>query len=407
MAQAFEGVRILDFTQVLAGPAATNYFCMLGADIIKVENPKSGDQFRTLMKTERFADYGMSPGFMTLNTGKRSLAIDLKHPQAKEIIFRLLESCDVVVENFRAGVIEKLGFGYDAIRAAKPDIIYCSISGYGQQGPKAGAPAYDGAIQAASGMMSVTGHAESGPTRTGYTVVDMSTAVTAAFAISTALYRRRETGLGQRLDVSMMDTAIWMQSPLLTAYTVGNDLLGLNGNNSPAMTPTSNVFPASDGYLQITGLTDDHAAGIVAALGLDANADPRLASYQAMCDHHDEVRDLFAEVMRTKPLAHWLERLTAARVPHAPIRTYPDVVADPQLTHREILVDAPVPSSTVEGAGHEVPLVGAAFMADQDGPEIKGPPPVIGEQTDAVLAEAGYSADEIAALRQAGVMGND
>jgi CoA:oxalate CoA-transferase len=404
MPHAFAGLRILDFSQVLAGPACTNFFAMQGADVIKVENPVAGDQFRGLMKTDKFDDYGMSPGFMSLNTGKRSLAIDLKHPQAKAIIHRLIESSDILVENFRAGVIETLGYSYDAVRAIKPDIIYCSVSGYGQEGPKAGAPAYDGAIQAASGMMSVTGHPETGPTRTGYTVVDMSTAVTAAFAISAALHRRRDAGLGQRLDVAMMDTAMWMMSPLMSSHIVGGEEFKLNGNNSPVMTPTSNVFPASDGYLQITGLTEQHAAAIVEVLELDAS-DSRLQSTQTMRDNHDEVRDMFAAAMRERPLTHWLERLSAAKVPHAPIRDYQGVLADPQLAHRGILVDAPVPASATAATGENVQLIGAAYVADQDGPAVTGPAPVLGEHINAVLAEAGYSPAEVAAFREAGVFG--
>ncbi|MBU2534106.1 MAG: CoA transferase, partial [Alphaproteobacteria bacterium] len=354
----------------------------------------------------KYADFGMSPGFMSLNTGKRSLAVDLKHPKARDIIFRLIETADVVAENFRSGVIEQLGYGYEAVKAVKPDIVYCSISGYGQNGPKRGAPAYDGAIQASSGMMSVTGHPESGPTRTGYTVVDMSTAVTAAFAISSALYRRRETGLGQYLDVAMLDTAMWMMTPLLASHMVGNEAFALNGNNSPAMTPTSNVFPCADGYIQVTGLTDQHAAGIVAALELGALNDPRLASYQSMCDHHDEVRELFAATMRGKTLAHWMERLSALKVPHAPIREFPDVLEDPQLIHRGILCDAPAPTgSPAAAAGETVRLIGAAFVGDHDGPAVTGPPPGLGEHTNAVLAEAGYSAEQIEALRAEGVFG--
>lgn len=397
MPHAFAGLRILDFSQVLAGPACTNFFAMQGADVIKVENPTAGDQFRGLMKTDKYNDFGMSPGFMSLNTGKRSVAIDLKHPQAKEIIFRL-------IENFRAGVIDKLGYGYDAVRAVKPDIIYCSISGYGQKGPKAGAPAYDGAIQAASGMMSVTGHPETGPTRTGYTVVDMSTAVTAAFAVSAALHRRRDTGLGQRLDVAMMDTAMWMMMPLMVSHMVAGDEFKLNGNNSPVMTPTSNVFAASDGYLQITGLTQAHAEAIVEALQLDA-ADPRLASVKTMSDHHDDVRELFTDAMRERPLAHWLERFTTLKVPHAPIRDYAEVIADPQLRHRGIVVDAPRPAGATPTGDDTVGLFGAAYIANEDGPAVTGPAPVLGEHTAAVLAEAGYTETEVAALREDGVFG--
>lgn len=405
MPHAFAGLRVLDFTQVLAGPACTNFFAMLGADVVKVENPQSGDQFRTIMRTKKFTDYGMSPGFMALNTGKKSLAIDLKHPKARDIIFRLVESSDVLVENFRAGVIDTLGFGYEAVKAAKPDIIYCSISGYGQSGPKAGAPAYDGAIQASSGMMAVTGHPETGPTRTGYTVVDMSTALTAAFAISAALHRRRDSGLGQRIDVAMLDTAMWMMGPLMMSHMIGGEPFGLNGNNSPAMTPTSNVFPCSDGFIQITGLTDGHAAGIVAALGLGHLHDPRLATYQAMSDHHDDVKELFAATMRGKPQAHWMEKLAAQKVPHAAIRTYDQVLSDPQLEHRGIIVDAPAPVGTQVDAGMSVRMIGQAFTANEDGPAVFGPPPVLGEHVDAVMIAAGYSPEEIAALREDGVFG--
>lgn len=405
MPHAFGGLRILDFSQVLAGPACTNFFAMLGADVIKVENPNSGDQFRTIMRTDKFADYGMSPGFMALNTGKKSLAIDLKHPKARDIIFKLIEQSDVLVENFRAGVIDTLGFGYEAVKAVKPDIIYCSISGYGQAGPMAGAPAYDGAIQASSGMMSVTGHPDTGPTRTGYTVVDMSTALTAAFAISAALHRRRDQGLGQRIDVAMLDTAMWMMGPLMMSHMIGGETFGLKGNNSPVMTPTSNVFPCSDGFVQITGLTDAHAAGIVAALELGGLNDPRLASYQAMSDHHDEVKELFSAAMRGNTQAHWMEKLAAQKVPHAPIRTYEQVLADPQLEHRGIVVDAPAPTGTPPAVGATLPIIGQAFVANEDGPDIFGPPPRLGEHVDMIMAQAGYSADEVAKLREEGVFG--
>ncbi len=406
MAHAFTGIRILDFSQVLAGPAATSFFAMLGADVIKVENPTDGDQFRILMKTDKFEDYRMSPGFMSLNTAKRSLAIDLKHERAKDVIWRLIETADVVVENFRAGAIEDLGFGYDAVRARRPDIIYCSISGYGQTGPMRGRPAYDGAIQAASGMMSVTGHPETGPTRAGYTVVDMSTALTAAFAISQALYRRRETGAGQRLDVAMLDTSIWMMSPLYSAHLLAGETFGLIGNDSPAKLPTANVFPTSDGYLQISGLTREHAKGLCEVLEIEeAESDPRLADLEAMTRHHDELRDYFSDIIRTKPLAHWVERLREARIPHAPIRDFAAATRDPQLAHRDIIRTAPAPSGRAACADAEVPIVGMSFTADDDGPEVFGAPPMVGEHIDAILEEAGYSADEVAELRASGVFG--
>lgn len=405
MAHAFEGIRILDFSQVLAGPAATHFFAMLGAEVIKIENPASGDQFRNLLATEAFEDYGMSPGFMTLNTGKRSLAIDLKHPDAKEVVLRIARTADVVVENFRAGVIDELGFGYEAVRAVRQDIVYCSISGYGQTGAMQGAAAYDGAIQAASGMMSVNGHPETGPTRTSYTVVDMSTAITAAFAISSALFRRQATGESQRLDVAMYDTALWMMAPLMAAHMVGREEFGLIGNNSPVMTPTANVFQTADGHIQVTALTDAQGAALVAILGLNPHEDARLQTQKTMSAHHDAVRELFAERLQTQTTAHWAERLGEAKVPHAPVRDFEGAITDPQLAHRGIVQDVPAPKGSTHDAIDPMKLIAAAFTADADGPAIFSAPPVLGQHNTDVLTKCGFTVGEVAALREAGVFG--
>ena len=175
--------------------------------------------------------------------------------------------------------------------------------------------------------------------------------------------------------------------------------------NSPVLTPTSNVFPCSDGFIQITGLTDGHAAGIVAALDLGGLNDPRLKNYQAMSDHHDEVKELCAAAMRGNTQAHWMEKLAEQKVPHAPIRTYEQVLADPQLVHRGIILDAAAPTGTPPTAGPTLPIIGQAFVANEDGPDIFGPPPRLGEHVDTVMAQAGYSADEVAKLRGEGVFG--
>src|SRR5690606_34176038 len=207
MPKAFSGIRVIDFSQVLAGPFGAEQLALLGADVIKVEQPKGGDQSRTMMSDEAHARLGLSPMFLSMNSGKRSITLDLKHAAAKEIVHRLVRNADVVIENFKAGTMDRMGFGYEALKALNPKLIYCSVSGFGQTGPFAGAAAYDGAIQAASGMMSVTGHEETGPTRAGFTVVDLSTGLTAAFAIAAALFRRQVTGEGQHLDVAMLGVA--------------------------------------------------------------------------------------------------------------------------------------------------------------------------------------------------------
>ncbi len=398
MAQAFTGIRIVDFTQVLAGPFATQQLALLGADVIKIEEPVSGDQTRGLWN-DSADNAGMSPSFMSCNLGKRSLTLNLKAPEAQDIVYALVKDADVVVENFRAGVMDKLGFGYDALRALKPDLVYCSVSGYGQTGPKAGVPAYDGAIQADSGMMAITGHPETGPTRTGYMPVDMGTALNTAFAISAALYRRLATGEGQRLDVAMMDTAVVLQTPQVSNYLVNGKLPELFGNRSPTGQPTANSFQTADGYMNVLALKEAQATALFTAIGrADVLKDERFATAPARMSHYDETYALIAEVLKTQPTAHWLEVFSAATVPAASIRAYPEVIADPQFEHRDTFIPFP-------GAGDDgVRLVRAGYGTNADGPETDRPPPRKGEHTAEVLSELGYDDAAITALQDAGVV---
>ena len=253
MPQAFEGIRIIDFTQVLAGPFAVMQLALLGAEVIKVEQPETGDQTRGLMSNTR--NQGMSPSFMGMNLNKKSITLNLNSAEAKEIVKKLVLEADVLVENFKAGTMQRMGLSYEELLVVKPDLIYCSVTGYGQDGPKAGEAAYDGAIQASSGMMSQTGHPTTGPTRTGFMPVDMSTALNTAFAISTSLYRKAQTGKGQYIDVAMMDTAVVMQAAQYDNYLNQGNLVGLLGNASPTKQPTANLFPTKDGFIQVTALS--------------------------------------------------------------------------------------------------------------------------------------------------------
>lgn len=408
MSLSFSGLRIVDFTQVLSGPGATHLFCLLGADVIKIENPQSGDQMRQLMPTDKSDEYGMSPGFMSVNYGKRSVALDLKHPAASEIITKLLESADVVVENFRAGAIEKLGYGYDAVKAIKPDIIYCSISGYGQQGPMRGTGAYDGAIQAASGMMSMNGHESTGPTRSTFMSADMSTALSSAFAISSALYRRSQTGEGQRLDVSMMDTAIWLMNAQFARYFVGDLIGGLEGNTSPTRQPTADVFPTADGYVQISALSEGHVASVFEITGLDAlYASATASTPAARADNREEIYDQLVAAIGKRETKHWVDHFIAAKIPCAEIRDVERVTTDPQLDFRDVIQPVPAPGQTPGDEADMLKLIGAPFIANVDGPAVHGPPPVLGEHTQSILSEMGYSAEMIAQFQQEGLFGDD
>ena len=394
--QALTGVRILDFSQVLAGPFATQLMAQLGAQVIKVEQPVGGDMTRGLMSA---SSDGMAPSFLAANLGKRSLTLDLKNPKAKEIVHKLVAEADVLVENFKPGTIERLGFGFEAMKAIKPDLVYASISGFGQTGPRANLPAFDGAIQAYSGMMSISGHAETGPVRSGYFSVDMSTALNAAFAITAALLRRTNTGEGQRIDVSMLDTAMFMQSPQMTGYLVSGKAPELNGNASPTKQPTSNVFASSNGYVQVIAMKETQVQALFTELGMPE----RYAEFNeptVRLARRDEVHGLIAPMIAAQTTEYWLEALDAIGVPVSAIQDFPTIAEEPQLAHREVFV---------EQAHHlhpneSVKVVRAAHVAEPGNPSIQGPTPTLGAHTDDILGELGYGLDQIKAMRDEGVV---
>jgi crotonobetainyl-CoA:carnitine CoA-transferase CaiB-like acyl-CoA transferase len=399
MTRAFTGIRIIDFTQVLAGPFATQQLAQLGADVIKIEQPGSGDQTRGLMAAA--TDAGMAPSFLTCNIGKRSVTLNLKAPEARAIVFALVRSADVVVENFTPGVMKRLGLDYPALSAIKPDLVYCSISGYGQTGPKSELAAYDGAIQAASGMMAITGHPETGPTRTGYMPVDMATALNTAFAISAALYRRSVTGAGQYLDVAMMDTAMVMQAPQVSNYLIHGVLPELFGNRSPTRQPTANVFATADGHIQVVALKEPQVKKLFAVLGVEARyPEPAFSTADARIANTPAVNALLTTAFARADTKTWEHKLVDAGVPVAEIRSFDAVVADPQFEQRNAFVAFDLPGA----AGARARVVGSAYVASADGPRPDRPPPLLGEHTDEVLAEIGYSAAAIAALRERGVI---
>ena len=394
--QALTGVRILDFSQVLAGPFATQLMAQLGAQVIKVEQPVGGDMTRGLMSA---SSDGMAPSFLAANLGKRSLTLDLKNPKAKEIVHKLVAEADVLVENFKPGTIERLGFGFEAMKAIKPDLVYASISGFGQTGPRANLPAFDGAIQAYSGMMSISGHAQTGPVRSGYFSVDMSTALNAAFAITAALLRRTNTGEGQRVDVSMLDTAMFMQSPQMTGYLVTGKAPELNGNASPTKQPTSNVFASSNGYVQVIAMKETQVQALFTELGMPE----RYAEFNeptVRLARRDEVHGLIAPMIAAQTTEYWLEALDAIGVPVSAIQDFPTIAEEPQLAHREVFV---------EQAHHlhpnqSVKVVRAAHVAEPGNPSIQGPTPTLGAHTDDILGELGYSVDQIKAMRDEGMV---
>lgn len=396
MAKAFENIKVADFSQVLAGPFATQQLALLGAEVVKVELRGAGDQARGMLTSGWYRENRMSPLYLSVNAGKRSMTLNLKHERAKDIVHRLVKDSDVFIQNFKGGVIDRMGFGYEAIKEINPSIVYCSISGYGQEGPKAGAAAYDSAIQAAAGMITTTGYPENGPTRIGFTVVDMTTGITAAYAIAAALFRRQVTGEGQFLDVAMLDSALTQLGPLVANYTVAGEAPKLNGNASLTGLACAEQYPCKEGYVLLAVLLDNQVAALFDVLGKpDLIEDPRFATHQDRLDHYDDLRATLEALFQGDTAANWVPKLAAAGAPASELLTVPQAVEQPQLQHRNVIMDLPPPA----GMDQAIRTVGSGFQSPSDTPGTDVPPPGIGEHTDEILAELGYDSETIASLR--------
>ncbi|MGY3360967.1 crotonobetainyl-CoA:carnitine CoA-transferase CaiB-like acyl-CoA transferase [Bradyrhizobium sp. GM0.4] len=273
MTRPFEGVKILDFTQVLAGPYASYQLALLGADVVKVERREGEDMRRTPLSRE-WAERGLAPAFQAINGNKRSLTLDLQKPDAIAIVKKLAAQVDVVMENFRPGVMDKLGIGYEALSAINPKLIYCAVSGFGQTGPDRLRPGYDGKMQALSGIMAITGHPETGPTRAGFAVCDVLSGATAAFGVSSALYQRDRTGKGQLIDVSMLEATMAFLSGQIADWSVAGHRQQLSGNQAVSRRTTANLFRCGDGHILLAVNNEKQYRALMSALGRE---DPRSA----------------------------------------------------------------------------------------------------------------------------------
>jgi crotonobetainyl-CoA:carnitine CoA-transferase CaiB-like acyl-CoA transferase len=335
---------------------------------------------------------------MGINSNKRSLTLDLQKPKAVEIVKRLANDADVVWENFRPGVMERFGLGYEALKAINPKLIYCAVSGFGQNGPERGTAAFDGKLQAMSGIMSITGHEDKGPTRAGFALCDTIGAMTAAFAVASALYQRKETGEGQFVDVSMLDAALSFLSGQVAEYTVTGHIHRQYGNLSSTGKVTGNRFKAGEGDLMLAVMTERQFSNLMKGLGReDALADPRFADWPSRSKNEPALRAIIEDALASDSAKNWEKRLTVVDVPCAGIWEISEIVHHPQLAHRDVL-------QKIESPEGELTLVGSGFRLAHGGGGIDRPPPRIGEHNAEILAETGYDAAEIAAFKDEGVV---
>jgi len=382
MTRPFSGIRILDFTQVFAGPFGSYQLALLGADVIKIERP-GGEDMRFSPPSKEWSDRAMAPMWASANANKRALALDLKDPDAVAALRHMAKSADVVMENFRPGVMDRLGLGYEALSAINPKLVYCAVSGFGQNGPWRETAAYDGRIQAASGIMSVTGHPETGPVRAGFAVCDAIGGMTAAFAVASALFQRSHTGKGQSVDVSMFDAALSFLSPAVVEYLVAGHLQGQYGNQAVSRKPTANLFRAGDGHLLLAVNNEKQFRALCAALGReDLPEDPRFADWEARSRNAAALRAIIEAAFARGGAEVWEARLEEAGAPSARICSIADAVAHPQLAHRDALQE-------IEGPWGPMRLVGSGFRLEHGSGAIDRPPPLPGQHTEEVLREAG------------------
>lgn len=395
MTRPFEGVRIIDATHVLAGPFATYQLAVLGADVIKIEPPRAMDQVREQGPDQALNAAGMGTYYLTQGANKRSVTLDLSVPRGREVLKRLLRGADVFVENYRPGALAALGLGYEDIAREVPPLIYCSISAFGQEGPRREQTAYDFQIQASSGLMAATGTQEVNPIKVGPPVMDYGTGTMGAFALAAALFQRTRTGRGQHIDMAMFDVALMLMSADVTNTLKTGRSPEPMGNDYPLS--GTRCYATAEGLLMLGAMNRRQHARLFGLFGRPDIAEqsgygPRFA---AAGEQTEFLRGVFA----TRTAARWEDHLQAHGIPAARVRALGEALADPQLATRAVTHTFP---EGPDGAPLTVPL--AAFKLRHGGARIESPPPRLGEHTDAVLGELGYGAEEIAALRREGAI---
>jgi crotonobetainyl-CoA:carnitine CoA-transferase CaiB-like acyl-CoA transferase len=389
-ALSLDGIRVIDLSRVIAGPWCGALLADLGADVIKVEDTGPGDESRTWPPHKD----GEAAAYLLFNRNKRGIALDLKTPEAVEVVKRLVKDADVVIENFRTGTMESFGLGYDVLAQINPRLIYCSVSAFGRTGPRKDSAGYEALMQAFSGIMSITGEPGGQPVRAGVSFLDLTTGILCALGVSNAIIQREKTGLGQRVDGSLLETAVSLLAFHAEGYLLTGALPRALGSGHPSLSPYRN-FKCRDGqWIFIAAANDRFWQKLAKALGLtDLAADPRFEKNQGRVANRAELEGILEKTIGGLDREPLLKRLEEADVPATPVNTVDQVMNDPQTAERGIVQRVAHPKLG------EIPVVGTPLHFSRMTPGVRTAAPLRGEHTDTVLASLGYSAAEIQSLR--------
>ncbi|MGH1477380.1 MAG: CaiB/BaiF CoA transferase family protein [Geminicoccales bacterium] len=391
------GFRVLDLTNVLAGPFCCHQLAHLGAEVIKVEAVGRGDLARNLGADPLLNERGMGVSFLAQNAGKKSVTLNLKHDAGKDLLKRLVKTADVLVENFRPGVMERLDLGYDVLSSVKPDLIYCAISGFGQDGPWIQRPAYDQIIQGLSGLMSITGDDETAPLRVGCPIADTVGGMTAAFAIAAALNAEKR---GAFLDVSMLESLLATMGWAISNYLIAGIEPKAHGNENVTSAP-SGSFRTKDGLINIAANKDEQWTLLAQHLGrADLLDEPRFETREDRKANRLALKDELERTLMARPAAIWVVELNQLGVPAGEVLTVPDILTIPQIADRGFVGHF---SDTV-GVDRPVSMVRTGVKIDGQTPSVSTPPPTLGEHNDAIWNALGIEMEELERLRKAGTI---
>jgi crotonobetainyl-CoA:carnitine CoA-transferase CaiB-like acyl-CoA transferase len=389
-----EGVRVLDLTNVLSGPFATLHLALLGAEVIKIENPEGGDLARKLGNVPQYNKQLLGTSFLAQNANKKSLTLNLKAAEGKEIFRKLASTADVVVENFRPGVMDRLGFSYDELCKLNPKIIYCAISGFGQTGPDACKPAYDQIIQGLSGVMAVNGDERLNPLRAGFPVCDTVGGLNAAFAIMAALYHRGRTGEGQFIDIALLDSIMPLMGWVAANLLIGGQPPALLGNDNFTAAP-SGMFRTQDGYINIAANQQEQWENLVDELRLpELKTDPRFQERDTRKANRCLLTPLLETKLTERTTAYWVDVLNGKGIPSGDVLSLESALTSGQVQHRQVLADVEQP-----GIGN-IKIFNLTAKFSVTPAQIESPPPLLSQHTEEILTGLGYTAEEQKALQE-------